>query len=754
MMRLPRTEYIIKDDGEFYIIDRRHGPSSDPPDSRPQSRTSTTSTHTLRAQSEEPTPIMKVNVTVNLGGDADHPKERKRSRVDDEENAAPDMSRSAPRMKTGHLHPHFHQNDVGAGKQTLEENSGNDDVPPGHGHGRDAVLGRYFEHHMNDNRDAQDRILIDLEDLEDGMEEVFNHQPVRPIMRLARDPILAAPWVEIDSIKERGMDLRPRKMVEFWDGSFLFIRQVIKNRRTGEVKLRGWQLKRSHSLNGMLPQRLNELCFIFEAESDDPRSIHEQSMVNRAPSSVAQLRKLIRTNAPFPPSEAQQRFFRDDVPSNEQMTKEQQTEYVKESGTLTVRWKFITTYDNAAERLRNQVYALTVKKRLEALDESECSPEHIWHPVARRAVWRDNIIPGGSSIGVTHAEQQIEEIRGRLNSQLHLGPRDHRACRVTGRRISQNRRSGAELQKFTFWDGFSGAGGTTRGAKMAGLRILEGLDKDSNSAQTWRRNFPEGEHFEMWAHDFVKVPGCHWSDIAHFSPPCQVWSPVHTRAGQDDEQNFNSLFSLEELLLKVRPRIATVEQTFGILHPKFAPMFNTAIVKAFTDCGYSVRWELVEFHRYGLAQKRKRLILIAACSGETLPELPAYTHSDNPDDGLKPLKTVAEVLRTIPANAPNHDPQRLLANRTFKQPWNPNGLAKCITCNGGEYGHPSGLRSFTHRELAALQSFPNDQVFYGGAIRKQIGNAVPPLFAKVLYKKIIKHLEEADGIEREVHALD
>lgn len=116
----------------------------------------------------------------------------------------------------------------------------------------------------------------------------------------------------------------------------------------------------------------------------------------------------------------------------------------------------------------------------------------------------------------------------------------------------------------------------------------------------------------MWAHDFVDVPGRHWSDIAHFSPPCQVWSPVHTRVGQDDEQNFNSLFSLEELLLKVRPRIATVEQTFGILHPTFAPMFNTAIVKAFTDCGYSVRWELVEFHRYGLAQKRKRLILIAA----------------------------------------------------------------------------------------------------------------------------------------------
>jgi DNA (cytosine-5)-methyltransferase 1 len=51
----------------------------------------------------------------------------------------------------------------------------------------------------------------------------------------------------------------------------------------------------------------------------------------------------------------------------------------------------------------------------------------------------------------------------------------------------------------------------------------------------------------------------------------------------------------------------------------------------------------------------------------------------------------------------------------------------------------SRLRSFTHREYARLQTFPDSGEFIGGNkrdIHQQIGNAVPVEFARTLAKNI------------------
>ena len=60
--------------------------------------------------------------------------------------------------------------------------------------------------------------------------------------------------------------------------------------------------------------------------------------------------------------------------------------------------------------------------------------------------------------------------------------------------------------------------------------------------------------------------------------------------------------------------------------------------------------------------------------------------------------------------------------------------------------HPSGKRSFNLQELAALQGFPPNHSFFGNAtsIRKQVGNAVPPVFAKKLFRHLTKSLEASD----------
>lgn len=67
----------------------------------------------------------------------------------------------------------------------------------------------------------------------------------------------------------------------------------------------------------------------------------------------------------------------------------------------------------------------------------------------------------------------------------------------------------------------------------------------------------------------------------------------------------------------------------------------------------------------------------------------------------------------------------------------------------GNY-HPSGLRFYTIREAACLQTFPISYSFTESKTkaRRQIGNAVPPLLTRSMYREIIKCLKEADRLER------
>ena len=107
--------------------------------------------------------------------------------------------------------------------------------------------------------------------------------------------------------------------------------------------------------------------------------------------------------------------------------------------------------------------------------------------------------------------------------------------------------------------------------------------------------------------------------------------------------------------------------------------------------------------------------------------------------------TFKELLENRPDL--QHEKRRVFGNSYVVQWWDlPSKTIIAHLCkDGNQFIHPDykQARTLTVREAARLQSFPDDFVFEGPRTKqfKQIGNAVPPLFAEAIAKTIHKKLD-------------
>lgn len=111
--------------------------------------------------------------------------------------------------------------------------------------------------------------------------------------------------------------------------------------------------------------------------------------------------------------------------------------------------------------------------------------------------------------------------------------------------------------------------------------------------------------------------------------------------------------------------------------------------------------------------------------------------------------TFGQLRRAMPQY--EHEHARVFDNSYVVQWWDlpSKTILAHLYKDGFQFIHPDEAqkRTFTVREAARIQSFPDDFEFKGsrGEKYKQIGNAVPPLFAEALAKAIMKNLDDIEN---------
>ena len=150
---------------------------------------------------------------------------------------------------------------------------------------------------------------------------------------------------------------------------------------------------------------------------------------------------------------------------------------------------------------------------------------------------------------------------------------------------------------------FSGAGGLDYGFKKNGFRIEWAVDFDRVARAVYSKAIgvdPVAERIEK----IRKFPSF---DVLLAGPPCQGYSFFGKR---DENDPRNTLYrEVARVLREVKPLCFVFENVLGMLHLYGGKFFRRAI-RSFKRAGYNVIAYKLNAFDFGVAQERKRLIIL------------------------------------------------------------------------------------------------------------------------------------------------
>jgi len=320
--------------------------------------------------------------------------------------------------------------------------------------------------------------------------------------------------------------------------------------------------------------------------------------------------------------------------------------------------------------------------------------------------------------------------------------------------------------KLTFVDLFSGAGGITKGFELAGLRGVCGLDWFPEAGKTYRRNFKhpfvegdiKSEEKKKEFYSTVKkgLNGKQLNIVAG-GFPCQGFSIAGNRIVDDPR---NSLYKeLLEIVVTLQPEFVVCENVVG-LRSMLEGKVEEKIINDFSEAGYVMNVTVLRAADYSVPQKRDRVIFIGnrvnkinfhpkaflnpseyITTGEAIKDL--MNKNEDPSFNHVPTKHRPDMAKRILELEEGKSLYKGYSDAWKKCPWDE---ASCTIKenHGGVNIHPKLPRVLTAREMARIQSFPDDFIFEGPKNKQlvQLGNAVPPLLAKAIGLAIRKSYGE------------
>ena len=312
------------------------------------------------------------------------------------------------------------------------------------------------------------------------------------------------------------------------------------------------------------------------------------------------------------------------------------------------------------------------------------------------------------------------------------------------------------------FDLFCGAGGSSRGASMAGAQIVGGVDCWQLAIDTFQTNFPEATIWNARAEDIDAkdvASKLGQVDILLASPECTSHS-IAKGAAPRSESSRETAFQVIRYAQILRPRWVVVENVPQMTRwTRFSQWIDEL-----KRLGYQTQYGVLDAQDYAVPQTRKRLFVL--CDMETMPTLPATSCSpkwyasdiigtgedhDHPWP-MRPVcaerlarATLERYQRALEALGPKSEFLLVYYGsdgaggyQSIHRP-----LRTVTTIDRFAYVRPAGcgheMRMLQPPELAAAMGFPALHLWLPSSRRdkiKLIGNAVCP---PVMYS-IVRHL--------------
>jgi len=334
---------------------------------------------------------------------------------------------------------------------------------------------------------------------------------------------------------------------------------------------------------------------------------------------------------------------------------------------------------------------------------------------------------------------------------------------------------------------FTGCGGLDIGFHDVGFKITEMVEIEEKFAESLKRNSGNKNRYLGEAKsiciDIKKYdPNFkHPIDFIIGGPPCQTFSAAGRRAagvmGTDDQRG-NLFQEYVRILKKLQPKAFLFENVYGIVGAQGGEPWEL-IKKSFETAGYKLFHRILDTADYGVPQHRERLIIVGIknpkqnfCFPEPITG-PDSSFEENYYTAQEAVSNLVEnkalptelngkygkLLNEIPPGL-NYSyytkelgyPQPIFGWRSkfsdFLYKADPQKPVRSIKAQGGQYTGPFSWknRPFTIAEYKRLQTIPDNYELTGGksSAIKQIGNSVPPQFARILALSILDQIFQID----------